>query len=54
MLHYAIIFFLIALIAAIYGFGGLVVGLATGAKVLCALFMAVAAITLAIDWPHLR
>ena len=54
MLHYAIIFFLIARIAAIYGSGGLVVGLATGAKVLCALFMAVAAITLAIDWPHLR
>ena len=36
MLHYAVVFFVIALIAALFGFGGIAVGAAEIAKVLSA------------------
>lgn len=44
MLHYAIVFFVIALIAAVLGFGG-IAGTAMGiAKILFFVFLAVAAV----------
>jgi uncharacterized membrane protein YtjA (UPF0391 family) len=38
MLHYAVVFFVIALIAALFGFGGLAAGAASIAKILFVLF----------------
>jgi len=42
MLHYAVVFFVIALIAALYGFGGIAAGAAGIAKVLFVLFVILA------------
>ena len=39
MLHYAVVFLIIALIAAVFGFGGVAVGAAGIAKVLFVIFL---------------
>ena len=39
MLHYAVVFFVIALIAALFGFGGIAVGAAGIAKILFVVFL---------------
>jgi uncharacterized membrane protein YtjA (UPF0391 family) len=46
MLHYAVVFFIIALIAAVFGFGGIAAGAAGIAKVLFVVFLVVAVATL--------
>jgi uncharacterized membrane protein YtjA (UPF0391 family) len=48
MLHYAVVFFVIALIAAVLGFSGIAAGAAGIAKILFFLFLIVAATTLAV------
>jgi uncharacterized membrane protein YtjA (UPF0391 family) len=45
MLHYAIVFFVIALVAALFGFGGIAAGAAGIAKVLFFLFLIIAVVT---------
>jgi uncharacterized membrane protein YtjA (UPF0391 family) len=45
MLHYAAVFFVIALIAAVFGFGGIAVGAAGIAKILFIIFLIGAVIT---------
>jgi len=45
MLHYTVIFFVLAIISAALGFGGLAAGAATIAKVLFLAFMIIALIT---------
>ncbi|GAB1423776.1 hypothetical protein MASR2M16_10100 [Thauera terpenica] len=42
MLHYAVIFFVIALIAAVFGFGGIAAGAAGIAKILFVVFLVMA------------
>jgi uncharacterized membrane protein YtjA (UPF0391 family) len=39
MLHYAVVFLIIALIAAVFGFGGIAVGAAGIAKILFVIFL---------------
>ena len=39
MLHYAVVFFIIALIAAVFGFGGIAAGAAGVAKILFIVFL---------------
>jgi len=46
MLHYALVFFVIALIAAVFGFGGIAVASAGVAKILFFLFLVVFLVTL--------
>jgi uncharacterized membrane protein YtjA (UPF0391 family) len=46
MLHYAVVFFVIAIIAAVLGFSGLAAGAAGIAKILFVVFLIGAAITL--------
>jgi uncharacterized membrane protein YtjA (UPF0391 family) len=48
MLHYAVVFFVIALIAALLGFTGIAAGAAGIAKILFFLFLIIAATTLAV------
>jgi len=45
MLHYAIVFFLLALLAALFGFSSVAVGAASLAKLLFAVFLIAAAVT---------
>lgn len=45
MLYCAGLFFVIAILAAVVGFGGFVPGVAVGAKILCGLFLAMAGLT---------
>ena len=45
MLHYAVVFFVIALIAAVLGFGGIAAGAAGIAKILFFVFLVVAIAT---------
>lgn len=45
MLYYALAFFVVALIAAVFGFTGLAAGAAAIAKILFFVFLAVAALT---------
>lgn len=45
MLHYAVVFFIVALIAAVFGFGGIAVGAAGIAKLLMIVFLTGAAIS---------
>lgn len=45
MLHYAIVFFVIALIAALFGFGGIAAGAVEIGKVLFFIFLVLAIIT---------
>lgn len=46
MLHYAVVFFVIALIAAAFGFGGLAAGAASIAKILFVVFLIGAIVSL--------
>jgi uncharacterized membrane protein YtjA (UPF0391 family) len=46
MLYYAAVFFVIALIAAVFGFGGIAAGAASIAQVLFYIFLAVFLVTL--------
>jgi uncharacterized membrane protein YtjA (UPF0391 family) len=46
MLHYALVFFLIAIVAAIFGFGGISVASAGIAKILFFLFLVVFLVSL--------
>jgi uncharacterized membrane protein YtjA (UPF0391 family) len=46
MLHYAIVFFIIAVIAAVFGFTGIAAGAAEIAKILFYLFLVVFVVTL--------
>lgn len=46
MLHYALIFFLVAIVAAVFGFGGIAVASAGIAKILFFLFLVVFLVTL--------
>lgn len=48
MLHYAAVFFVIALIAAVFGFGGIAAGAASIAKVLFFIFLIGFAISLVV------
>jgi uncharacterized membrane protein YtjA (UPF0391 family) len=52
MLHYAVVFFIIALIAAVFGFTGLAAGAAGIAKILFVLFLIGAAITFLMSLAH--
>jgi uncharacterized membrane protein YtjA (UPF0391 family) len=45
MLHYAVVFFVIALIAALFGFGGIAAGAVGIAKILFYIFLIVAIVT---------
>jgi uncharacterized membrane protein YtjA (UPF0391 family) len=45
MLYYAIVFFVIALIAAVFGFGGIAAGAVGIAKILFFLFLIIAVVT---------
>jgi uncharacterized membrane protein YtjA (UPF0391 family) len=46
MLYYAAIFFVIALVAALFGFGGIAAGAAEIAKILFYVFLVVAVVSL--------
>jgi uncharacterized membrane protein YtjA (UPF0391 family) len=46
MLYYALVFFVIALIAAVFGFGGIAAGAAGIAKILFFLFLVIFIVTL--------
>ena len=46
MLYYALLFFVIAIIAAVFGFGGIAVGAASIAKVLFFIFLVIFIVTL--------
>ncbi|WP_429320653.1 DUF1328 family protein [Paraburkholderia sp. GAS448] len=46
MLQYALIFFIIAIIAAVLGFGGIAVGAAAIAKILFYIFVVIFLVTL--------
>jgi uncharacterized membrane protein YtjA (UPF0391 family) len=46
MLHYAIVFFVIAIIAAVFGFTGIAAGAAEIAKILFYIFLVVFVVTL--------
>jgi uncharacterized membrane protein YtjA (UPF0391 family) len=52
MLHYAVVFFIIALVAAFFGFGGLAAGAVGIARLLCVVFLIGAVITLIVDRPR--
>lgn len=45
MLHYAVVFLIIALIAAVFGFGGIAASAVGIAKILFYVFLAIAVIT---------
>ncbi len=49
MLHYAVVFFVIALIAAVFGFGGIAAGAVEIAKILFFIFAAIAVVTFLIS-----
>jgi uncharacterized membrane protein YtjA (UPF0391 family) len=44
MLYYAVVFFIIALVAALFGFGGIAAGAASIAKILFFVFVAMAVV----------
>ena len=48
MLHYAIVFFVIALVAALFGFGGIAVGAVEIAKILFFVFVIMAVVAFVI------
>jgi len=54
MLQYAIVFFVIALIAAVFGFGGIAAGAVEIGKVLFFLFLIIAAVTFVIGLSRKR
>lgn len=45
MLHYAVVFFVVALIAAVFGFGGIAAGAVGIAKVLFVVFLIMAVVS---------
>jgi uncharacterized membrane protein YtjA (UPF0391 family) len=45
MLHYAVVFFVIALVAAVLGFGGIAAGAAEIAKILFVVFLVMAVVS---------
>lgn len=45
MLHYAVVFFVIALIAALFGFGGIAAGAVEIGKILFFIFLVLAVVT---------
>lgn len=45
MLHYTVVFFVIALIAALFGFGGIAAGATEIAKILFFVFLAITVIS---------
>ena len=45
MLHYALVFLVIALVAALFGFGGIAAGAVGIAKILCVVFLIMALVT---------
>lgn len=45
MLHFAVVFFVIALVAALFGFGGIAAGTVGIAKVLFFVFLVLAVVT---------
>ena len=49
MLHYAVVFFVIALIAAVFGFGGIAASAAGIAKLLFFVFVALAVVSFLFD-----
>jgi uncharacterized membrane protein YtjA (UPF0391 family) len=49
MLHYAVVFLVIALIAAVFGFGGIAAGAVEIAKILFFVFVAMALVTFIIS-----
>lgn len=49
MLHYAIVFFVVALIAAVFGFGGIAAGAVEIAKILFFIFVIMAVVTFVIS-----
>ena len=49
MLNYAVVFFIIALVAAIFGFGGIAAGAVEISKILFFLFIILAVITFAVN-----
>ena len=49
MLHYAVVFFVIALNAAVFGFGGIAAGAAEIAKVLFVVFLVMAVASFVIN-----
>jgi uncharacterized membrane protein YtjA (UPF0391 family) len=49
MLHYAVVFFVIALIAALFGFGGIAAGAVGIAQVLFFVFVIMAVVTFLIS-----
>ena len=46
MLHYAVVFFVIALIAALFGFGGIAAGAVEIAKILFVVFLVLFVVSL--------
>lgn len=54
MLNYAIVFFVIALIAAVFGFGGIAAGAVEIAKILFFVFLVVAMITFVMSFLRKR
>jgi uncharacterized membrane protein YtjA (UPF0391 family) len=48
MLHYAVVFFVIAIIAAIFGFGGIAAGAVEIAKILFFIFVVLFVISLVV------
>lgn len=49
MLRYAVIFFIIALVAALFGFGGIAAGATEIAKILFFVFIIIAVVTFVIN-----
>lgn len=49
MLHYAVVFFVIALIAAVFGFGGIAAGAVGIAKLLFFVFIVLAAVSFVVN-----
>lgn len=49
MLRYAVIFFIIALIAALFGFGGIAAGATEIAKILFFVFIIIAVVTFVVN-----
>ena len=54
MLHYAVVFLVIALIAALFGFGGIAAGAVEIAKILFFVFVIMAVVTFVISMMRKR
>ncbi|MDD2893516.1 MAG: DUF1328 domain-containing protein [Halothiobacillaceae bacterium] len=50
MLYYALVFFIVALIAAVFGFSGLVSGFAEIARILFVVFLVMALVSFAVNF----